>query len=159
MRSDGPRTNRPRGKTVGALAAAATWASLSLAGPLVAAGSPEAPIEVAAAWIRWLPAGLPAAGYATLVNTGDTPVYLISASSPGYEDITLHRTVERGGTVSMVPVEKLTIDPHSSLDFAASAYHFMLMRPRMPLAPGDHVPITLRFLEGTSLTAQFELRK
>ena len=159
MRSDGLRSGRSRGKTVCALVAAAMWASLSLASPCAAAASPGAPIEVTAAWIRWLPAGLPAAGYATLVNTGDTPVSLISASSPDYEDVTLHRTVERDGTVSMVPVEKLTIDPHTSLSFAASDYHFMLMRPRKPLAPGDHVPVTLRFLEGAPLTVQFEVRK
>jgi periplasmic copper chaperone A len=154
MRSDGRRA-----KTVCSLFAAATWASLLLARSSAVAGSPEAPIEVATAWIRWLPAGLPAAGYATLVNRGDKPMSLISASSPDYEDITLHRTVERGGTVSMVPVEKLTINPHSSLNFAAGAYHFMLMQPRKPLTPGDHVPITLRFLEGPSLTVQFEIRK
>ena len=84
MRSHGLRTDGPRGKTICALVASATWVSLSLASPFVVAGSPaagssEAPIEVSAAWIRWLPAGLPAAGYATLVNTGDTPVSLISA--------------------------------------------------------------------------------
>lgn len=138
---------------------AATMASLLLPGTFAVAGSPEAPIEVVAAWIRWLPAGLPAAGYATLVNRGDKPLSLISASSPYYEEITLHRTVQHGGTVSMVPIETLTINPHSSLDFAASAYHFMLMQPRKPLEPGDRVPITLRFLEGASLTVQFAVRQ
>ena len=61
---------------------AATMASLLLPGTFAVAASPGAPIEVVAAWIRWLPAGLPAAGYATLVNRGDKPLSLISASSP-----------------------------------------------------------------------------
>ena len=134
-------------------------ASLALAGICRAASSSAAPIEVAAAWIRWLPAGVPAAGYATLINTRDKAMYLISAASPNYEEVSLHRTVERGGTVSMVPVEKLFIGPHSTLDLGANSYHFMLMRPLKPLQPGDHVPVMLRFLGGASLTVEFEVRK
>jgi copper(I)-binding protein len=29
----------------------------------------------------------------------------------------------------------------------------------VPIAPGDHVPVTLHFADGRSLTASFEVRK
>jgi copper(I)-binding protein len=35
----------------------------------------------------------------------------------------------------------------------------MLMQATKPLQPGDHVPIILRFADGSSLTVQFEVRK
>jgi periplasmic copper chaperone A len=127
--------------------------------PAIAATSAETPtVRVENAWIRWLPAGVPEGGYATLTNTGEKAATLIAASSPDYREVSIHRSVEQGGTLSMVPVQKITINPHSTVDFAATGYHFMLMQPSKAQKPGDHVPITLRFAEG-ALTVQFEVRK
>ena len=121
---------------------------------------PPAPsIQVKDAWIRWLPAGVPAGGYATLINTGDKPVTLIGASSAVFAEAMIHRSIARAGTMEMSPVERITIDPHSTLDFAASGYHLMLMQPSRSLVAGSYVPITLRFAGGGQLTVQFEVRK
>jgi copper(I)-binding protein len=123
--------------------------------PPIAVG-PELTIQDA--WIRWLPADLPAAGYLTLINTGAKPLNLIAATSPAYTQVTLHRTVNLGGGMQMTAVEHITIDAHSSLDFAATGYHMMLMQATKPLRPGDRVPITLRFADGSSVLVQFEVR-
>ncbi len=140
-----------------ALALAWLWLSGTPAGAEARAEAPT--IQVVEAWIRWLPAGVPAGGYVTLTNTGAKPVNLIAASSPDYGEVSIHRSIHRGGTIEMVPAEQITINPHSSLNFAATGYHFMLMQPSKPRVPGDHVPITLRFADGASLTVQFEVRK
>ena len=116
-------------------------------------------ILVKDAWIRWLPAGVPSGGYATLTNTGEQPVTLIGASSAAFGEVSLHRSVDRAGNMEMVPVKRITIDPHSSLDFEAAGYHFMLMEPSTSLVPGGHVQITLRFAGGAELTVPFEVRK
>jgi periplasmic copper chaperone A len=116
-------------------------------------------IQVDHAWIRWLPAGLPAGGYMSLTNRGDAAVNLVAASSPAYAEVSIHRSVESGGTVAMRPVAQITIDRHSRVDFAAAGYHFMLMQPIKPLEPGDRVPLTLRFADGSSVTVQFEVRR
>ncbi len=147
--------------------AAALSGWLALAGsPAVATAQslaktpPPAPsIQVKDAWIRWLPAGVPAGGYATLINTGDKPVTLIGASSAVFAEAMVHRSIARAGTMEMSPVERITIDPHSTLDFAASGYHLMLMQPSRSLVAGSYVPITLRFAGGGQLTVQFEVRK
>jgi len=136
-----------------ALATASTTES-----PAIAATSETPTVRVENAWIRWLPAGVPEGGYATLTNTGEKAATLIAASSPDYGEVSIHRSVEQGGTLSMVPVQKIAINPHSTVDFVATGYHFMLMQPRKAQKPGDHVPITLRFAEGT-LTVQFEVRQ
>ena len=63
------RTAR-RGLAAGAL-------SLGLLGSAFAAG-----IQVTDAWIRWLPANLPAGGYAKVTNDTDKEIKLVGASSP-----------------------------------------------------------------------------
>lgn len=135
------------------------FAALLLALAAAPALTAASMIRVDDAWIRWLPAGLPAGGYMTLTNLGDTAVNLVAASSPAYAEVSIHRSVGSGGTVGMRPVAQITIEPHSSVDFAAAGYHFMLMQPIKPLEPGDRVPIALRFADGSSLTVQFEVRK
>jgi len=120
--------------------------------------TPGPELTIQDAWIRWLPADLPAAGYLTLINTGAKPLNLIAATSPAYTQVTLHRTVNQGGGMRMTAVEHITIDAHSNLDFAATGYHMMLMQATKPLRPADRVPITLRFADGSSLLVQFEVR-
>src|SRR5271154_2611630 len=141
---------------------------LALAAPILTttAAPADAPasadalrIQVDHAWIRWLPAGLPAGGYMSLTNSGDAAVNLVAASSPAYAEVSIHRSVESGGTVAMRPVAQITIEPHSRVDLAAAGYHFMLMQPIKPLEPGDRVPLTLRFADGSSVSVQFEVRR
>ena len=145
-----------------ALALLMSLASLRLdATPALAAAPPTTAgpeLTIQDAWIRWLPADLPAAGYLTLINTGARPLNLIAATSPAYTQVTLHRTVNRGGGMQMTAVEHITIDAHSSLDFAATGYHMMLMQATKPLRPADRVPITLRFADGSTVLVQFEVR-
>ncbi len=120
------------------------------------AGTPT--VRVIDAWIRWLPAGVPAGGYATLNNIGEKPVVLIAASSPYFGEISMHRSREHGGTITMTPVERITIDPHSSLNFAAAGYHLMMMQPTRSIEPGERVPVTLRFAGGSTLTVTFDVK-
>jgi periplasmic copper chaperone A len=115
-------------------------------------------LRIDAAWIRWLPAGVPLAGYLTLTNLGDTPLTLIGASSSEFRDVSIHRSVESAGRVEMSPVERLTIGAHSRLEFAATGYHLMLMQPTGPIESQDRVTIILHFTDGASLAVPFEVR-
>jgi copper(I)-binding protein len=151
-----PATLRPRRFAIGAICALLV-AEVMGAAPNLAAAPPT--LHVDEAWIRWLPAGLPAAGYATLTNTGDTPVSLVAATSPYFGDLSIHRSVNRGGSMTMSPVSEITISPHSKLEFESQGYHFMLMQPTAPLESRRNVPITLRFADGSLLTVLFEVRK
>jgi hypothetical protein len=115
-------------------------------------------IQVKAAWIRWLPGGVPLAGYATLANVSDQPAVLTSATSDAFHDLSLHQTQQSGGTVRMSPLERISIAPHTTLDFEARGIHLMLMQPREALDPHREIPITLHFADRSSLTAIFQVR-
>ena len=115
-------------------------------------------LQVRDAWVRWLPGNLPAGGYITLINSGDQSMSLIAASSPDYADVSLHRSRNVAGTSQMIPVDNITVAPHSSLAFATQGYHLMLSHANRTLKPGDRVPVTLSFAAGPAITVQFELR-
>jgi periplasmic copper chaperone A len=116
-------------------------------------------VRVENAWLRWLPAGVPSAGYLTLINDGDTAVALIAAESADFREVTIHRSVEHAGTMTMEQVQEISIGPHSRVDFAAQGYHLMLMNPVRPIDTQAQVSITLRFRDGSSQPAHFQVRK
>lgn len=140
------RTAR-RGLAAGAL-------SLGLLGSACAAG-----IQVTDAWIRWLPANLPAGGYAKVTNDTDKEIKLVGASSPKYGMVMLHQTVNKNGMSNMVHVDAIAIAPHKSMAFTPGDYHIMLMQPKPGIEPGQKVPVTLKFSDGQTVTAEFEVRK
>ena len=139
-----------------ALLAAVTLAAPSIAG---AAAPSRAPVQARDAWIRWLPAGLPAGGYVTLHNPSNRPVDLVGASSPDYRQVMLHHSVMKGGTMQMLPVAKIAIPAGGDFSFKPGAYHLMLMQPTHSVKPGDEVPVTLEFAGGASLEVRFVVRK
>ena len=115
-------------------------------------------IQVKDAWIRWLPANRPGAGYMTLTNVGSTGQVLVGASSPDYGDVSIHLTHDNNGMTEMRPVDSIILKPHTSVRFAAGGYHFMLTQPKRALHPGDRVLVTLRFTEGLTITIPFDVR-
>lgn len=123
-------------------------------GPALAAG-----VEIEGAWIRWLPAGLPAGGYGKVVNDTDKEVRIVGASSPDYGQVMLHQSVDQNGVMKMLHVDAIPIGPHKSMAFTPGGYHIMLMQPKPGIAPGATVPITLKLADGQSITADFEVRK
>jgi copper(I)-binding protein len=125
--------------------------SAGLAGAAVAAPS------VSNAWIRAMPGALPAGGYFTLANPGPKPVTLIAAQSPACGSLMLHMTHTMGGMTHMMPVDKVDVPAGGSFEFKPGSYHLMCMEPKA-LKPGTTVPVTLKFADGTSLTASFAVK-
>jgi copper(I)-binding protein len=116
-------------------------------------------IRIQDAWIRWLPAGIPAGGYLTVTNDGERPVTLVGADSAAYGEVSLHISRTQNGVAQMSPVGQIVIGPHASVNFAVAGYHMMLMQPTRPINPGDQVPITLHFADGAVLMVKFAVRR
>ncbi len=136
----------------------ASFAALAwTAAPAFAADAP--PVQASGAWIRWLPANLPAGGYVQLTNTSAKPVDLVGADSPDYGNTMLHQSVSKGGVMEMLHVDKVVIPAHGSMAFKPGSYHIMLMQPKKAVKPGDVVPITLKFAGGETMIVNFEVRK
>ena len=131
---------------------------LGLGAPALAAAKPS-PIQVRDAWVRWLPAGLPAGGYMVIENNADHPIELLGARCDAYAHVMLHRTVRKGDTMDMVGVKHVSIPAHGKVEFRPGDYHIMLMQPKQDVKPGDKLPITLEFTGGAALRVEFEVRK
>ncbi len=114
------------------------------------------PVQVRAPWFRYLLARIPAGGYLTLANTGAAPAVLTGAESPACGTLRLHRSETAGGTERMVRVRRITIPAHGTFRFAPGGYHLMCMQPKMH--PGQAVPVTLRFADGSRITVRFAVR-
>jgi copper(I)-binding protein len=128
-------------------------------GGLAHAGTPaKNEIKVTQAWIRVLPANLPAGAYATLRNDGDTDKRLIGASSPVYARIMLHRSTRAHGMSQMHAVKQLAVPAHGNVKLAPGGYHLMLMQPNHAVKPGDRVPIMLKFADGSAVKVEFIAR-
>lgn len=115
-------------------------------------------LHVERGWIRWLPAGLPAAAYATLRNDGDKPARLIGADSPDYAEAMLHRSINQGGMDQMQMVDVIKIPAHGKIDLAPGGYHLMLMQSKHPIKPGDEVRVDWRFADGKTLQTTLPVR-
>ena len=117
-----------------------------------------AQVKATHAWLRVLPANLPAGAYVTLENTSNAPVTLTSASSPSYAQAMLHQSASEGGTNRMSMVEALPIPAHGKTSLAPAGYHLMLMKAVHPINAGDTVTVTLTFSDGSKLSTPFLAR-
>ena len=138
------------------LLALATAVALASALPVHAKDS--AAVRVSGAWIRVLPGSLPNAGYAVLHNDSNQVVALVSADSPAYGRVMLHKSVETGGVSRMLPVKQLAIPAHGKATLAPGGYHLMLMQRALPVKPGMRVKIRLHFADGSMLESEFLAR-
>ena len=111
------------------------------------------------AWIRLLPANLPAGGYVTLHNSGSSAATLVAAHSATYASVMLHQSsMTNDGMSSMSAVDHLIIPAQGKVALAPAGYHLMLEQASHPLKPGDTVDISLDFADGSHLPVHFLVR-
>ncbi|MDY6827933.1 MAG: copper chaperone PCu(A)C [Pseudomonadota bacterium] len=105
----------------------------------------EETLRVEAAWVRAMPAGLPAGGYFRLHNGGATAVSLTGAESPAYGHVMLHQTTHQSGQSQMAKVEAVEVPAGAMVEFAPGGHHLMLMSPKVPVKLGERVQVRLLF--------------
>ncbi len=132
--------------------------ALALAAGLAAAGAPASDIEVSDAWIRWLPADLPAGGYLTIVNRATVNRVLIAITSPAYGEVGIHRSLTDHGMSTMQSVDSVTLRPGVPFRFEEGGYHLMLMHPLTAVHPGARVTMSFRFKNAPSIDVVFAVR-
>lgn len=117
-----------------------------------------ASVTVSGAWMRALPAHLPAAGYFIAHNSGKSPVAIVGAQTAACGTLTLHHSVMGQGMDRMEAVKQVAVPAGGKAVFAPGGYHLMCMDPKAAIRPGAKVPVTLRFSDGTHLTVPFAVR-
>ena len=86
-------------------------------------------------------------------------IFLVAASSSGFESVMMHRTVVRDGMAGMEHLSQIALAPNASLIFAPGGNHLMLMNPKLALRAGDAVVVKLEFRGGPVLPVTFAVRK
>jgi periplasmic copper chaperone A len=91
------------------------------------------------------------AAFMSLTNPGKTEIRLTSAVSPVAGMVQLHEMAMKDG--KMVMQEKtggIVVPVESHTHLKPSGDHVMLMNLKQPLKPGDEVPLTLKFSDGST---------
>lgn len=110
------------------------------------------------AWIRAAPPGVDmVAGYATLKNTSDEPIVILTVQSDVYRMASLHQTVIQEGVSRMRELHRLKIAPGETLQLAPGGMHLMLMQPRHDVAVGEKVAVRFMLLDGTRVETYFDV--
>lgn len=105
-------------------------------------------------WVRIPPAGLPmAAGYGRFDNACDSDATIVSASSPAFEDTTVHATRIEAGISRMRALPELRVAAHSVAEFEPGGLHLMLARPTRSLETGDTIAVEFTLADGRVVRA------
>ncbi len=97
--------------------------------------------------------GNPAAGYFTLINTGDKAVTLAAVSVTGAARAEMHETTGE----SMAPLATLEIKPGETVKFERGGKHVMAFELDPALTAGGTTELTLTFADGDKLSAPLKL--
>ena len=128
--------------------------AVSVAGPAVKK------VEIHDAWVRETPPNATVmAAYLTLHNHSAKTFTLVSASSPDFQRVEMHRTEEQDGMTKMLPVSRVMLSTNGSVSFQPGGMHLMLMKPKKRFKSGDSISLTLFFTDESSLKISVPVKK
>ena len=120
--------------------------SLGIAFPALANDYMHGDMHIVRPWSRPLPAvSSNGAAYVTLMNMGDAPDTLVSASTPAAERAELHTHIMEGGMMKMRHVGAIEIPAGGTIALEPGGLHIMLFGLTEPFVEGKTYPLKLRF--------------
>lgn len=123
-----------------------------------AAAHAEGKLTVFDAWIRAAPPdSRMMAGYATLKNTGDTPIKLLTVQSDAFRQSSIHETVVEHDVTKMRELPRLDIGAGATIEMRPGGRHLMLLDPRHPVVAGDKIHMVFLLDDGTRVETQFDV--
>ena len=132
------------------------WLAASVALPM----SAVAELTVVDAWVAEPPpVAVPAAGYVSLHNAGDSQEVVISLRGEGFERVELHRSEVRDGVASMTPVPSLKVAPGQTVKMGPGGLHVMLFGSESTLAAGEEVELVMITASGDELVVRAPVRR
>ncbi len=124
------------------------------------AGPDPKALEARSAWARPADSGATSAVYFVLGNSGPSSDTLTSVESSGLSATTqMHVSTQRGSMMHMSQVTSLPVPADDSVAFRPLGAHVMLTGLQRPLAVGDTVSVTLRFVSGRSVEVRAGVRQ
>lgn len=129
--------------------------------PRLATAEPAATgiITVEKAWSRATPGGAEvAAGFLTIVNHGDTPDRLVSASTAVAGKTEIHEMKMTDGKMEMRPLpDGISIPAQGTVVLEPAGYHLMLMDLEAPLQKGKTFAGSLTFEHAGTIDVTFHV--
>ncbi len=118
----------------------------------------EGKLGVYDAWIRAAPPDSRVmAGYATLKNTGDAPIDILTVQSDAFRQSSIHETVVERGISRMRELPRLDLDAGATIEMKPGGRHLMLSEPRHPIVAGEKVNVVFLLADGTRVETYFEV--
>ena len=120
----------------------------------------EGKLGVYDAWIRAAPPeSSMLVGYATLKNSGDAPISILTVQSDAFRQSSIHETIIDRGVAKMHELPRIDLAPGATITMKPGGAHLMLMEPRHPILVGDKVPMVFLLADGTRVEAYFDVVK
>lgn len=89
--------------------------------------------------------------YMDIINKSNKACELIAVTSHAAKRVVLHESVHHNGSVNMAQVKSIQIKSHTEKDLIGSL-HIMLIGLNETLDPGELIPLTLVFSDGSQFT-------
>jgi copper(I)-binding protein len=125
---------------------------------VAAAAHAEGKLGVFDAWIRAAPPeSRMMAGYATLKNTGDAPISVLTVQSDAFRQSSIHETVIERGVAKMRETPRIDLAPGATVEMKPGGAHLMLVDPRHAIAKGEKVQMVFLLADGTRVETYFDV--
>lgn len=110
------------------------------------------------AWIRAAPPGAEMmAGYATLSNSGDERISILTVQSDAFREASIHETIVSHDVTKMRELQRLDIEPGATVEMQPGGRHLMLSGPRHAIATGDKVGMIFLLADGKRVQTYFDV--
>ncbi|MBA1444942.1 MAG: copper chaperone PCu(A)C [Chromatiales bacterium] len=135
-------------------------ALLLAVGAQVSAGDVAGMVDVDDPYVRGVPPGQPnTSTYMGLTNRDQQGHALVGAQSPVAKVVELHTHTMEGGMMRMRPVKQVDLPAGQQVKLQPGGLHVMLIGLKQKLKPGESVPLTLLFEDGSTKAMQVPVRK
>jgi copper(I)-binding protein len=131
-----------------------------LSTPLIAATTAADDVIVAEPYVRAVPPGQPnSAAFMQLQNNSTTKHAIIKAESPVSNVVELHTHINEGGIMKMRQIKQIDVPAQGTTTLKPGGLHVMFLGLKSDLKPGQSVPVTLIFEDGSKTTIHAQVRK
>ena len=103
--------------------------------------------------------GTNSAAYFVIVNDGDEADTLIGVASGVASSTEMHETRVENDVAQMVPVSRVEVPAHGSIEFKPGGYHVMLVGLKQDLKVGDTLKLTLQFEKSGEIALDVPVRQ
>lgn len=116
-------------------------------------------VSVTGAYVRAIPPVVKTtAAFMQLQSSDSTERFLVAAETPAASAAELHMHTMDDGVMRMRHIPHIHLPPNKPVSLGPGGLHIMLFDLKAPLAPGDTIPLTLVFEDGSRKAVEAVVR-